>query len=217
MSTVASPMTGSTSPQNEDTTTFHQYQRLPDELKVMVWKQFAEAEAASRMVIVNVAISDEDDEDEEHPMLDLKILPLKRLKSPLFSVSVLVRDVALEYYATCLDIYERNPPYPYVRHPMREESLEDSAGTPRHPTAYSFPDNPVWEARRVWCHELEDNVSHVADDHLASDVDEIERLSRYRGCVYLNLSTDRFYPFEQWYRTDRYGLRAVAVRDLQLF
>ncbi|KAK8026400.1 hypothetical protein PG991_003456 [Apiospora marii] len=210
MSTIAKHTVESTSPQH-DTTTFHQYQRLPDELKVMIWRCFAEAEMARRMVIVYVSPGDEEDEDNaEHSVLDLKILPLKRLISPLLKVNYMTREVALRHYATRIDIYERESPYPGISHPMWEKTFEDLEGTPRQPARYGFPDVAAWDDRGGWCQDLEEDVAHVADDHLASDIDDMQRQPQHRGCVYLNLSTDRFYPFEQWYQKNYYGLRAVT-------
>ncbi|KAK8081298.1 hypothetical protein PG996_000079 [Apiospora saccharicola] len=197
------------------TTIFHQYQRLPDELKLNIWRHFAEAEAASRLVIVTKSLPEEEPEGEnaQHPLMALRVLPLKRLISPLFSVNVMTREVALRHYATRVDIYERDIPCTF-RPNTAWEAPEEREVTPRHPVAYRFPGIPVWKDRERWCREREERLSETTEDCLCSDESDVEMQSRHRGCVYLNLATDRFFPEEQWYRWDQprsYGLRAVRA------
>lgn len=62
-------------------------------------------------------------------------------------------------------------------------------------------------------------MTTAADDGLVNnDLTDTELQAQHRGCVYLNLPTERFCLFEQWYQRfpvpnqrNYYGLRALTV------
>ncbi|KAK8041713.1 hypothetical protein PG993_006236 [Apiospora rasikravindrae] len=196
--------------------TFLLFARLPPELQLMVWKEFAHAEAASRAVVVHT--TQEIDEDGER-RATLHLMPPKRLVSPLLAVNVQSRGVALRHYKTRVNLFELPPPLPTVL-PFWLNGAEDVSG-PRGRAQCQFPGNPAWGPEQRWADHTELLICGRASELLhdvgteAEMVDDTSGEYAPRGCVYLDLETDRFLFFDQWawapWVTQSYGLRALSV------
>ncbi|KAK8081296.1 hypothetical protein PG996_000077 [Apiospora saccharicola] len=156
----------------------------------------------------------------------LRVMPSKWLVSPLLSVDSQSRAVALEQYPTRLDIFDvpRVPltywavvPYPtllpshaeweaYFAALKERRAREDAwirlgevaeAWQTREIPRWrrTFPKRPAWEDRRAMCDQVDMNVSRLARDIMMFEPADAKAC---RGCVYLNLATDRFAEAVAW-------------------
>ncbi|KAK8019123.1 hypothetical protein PG990_004261 [Apiospora arundinis] len=229
------------------TSSFPNFARLPDEIKVMIWKEAAKAEAASRIVILHTSNIEMLPSSENTP--SLSVMPLKRLISPLLMVCVQSRQVALRHYGTRVNVYERPSPMDWARpgaqpiglwsmscrefsehHFMagRDRSMTEEAPSSVqsrffHPLRVT---EPVWADQECvtdgidcW---LEKGInremtrrpvdSRTVDDEKNYEEYEadaaIQNMQTYRGCVYLNLASDRFMLLMS--PNYCYGLREVS-------
>ncbi|KAK7952716.1 uncharacterized protein PG986_008444 [Apiospora aurea] len=188
--------------------TFPPFTRLPTELQVMVWEEFAHAEASSRAVVVHTTQNiDEDEGDGERWRATLHLLPLKRLVSPLLAVNAQSRAVALRHYKTRINLFELPAPMPSML-PFwldRAEDLQDlqtpgaGRGAGSRPGLSGAPSRTGPRTRS----------SSSAGGRATC------ALYQPRGCVYLDLESDRFLFYHQWawapWIQQSYGLRALSV------
>ncbi|KAK8041714.1 hypothetical protein PG993_006237 [Apiospora rasikravindrae] len=229
-------------------TTFPLYQRLPDELKIIVWEQFVKSEAASRIVPLNVSLGDFGDPSvvpDDH-WLVLSLMPLRRLVSPALSVCLESRKAALRHYRTRVNIYEM-PLHPHwqsfedfveERSRWRERNQDQTTlGPARADLRRRFfrplvtDTQPVWADRASYTDRIGERILYRASDDLCSGPDEDDTHeteeeetraqqeftedANYRGCVYLDLATDRFMDTSQWcavWPTEKlhYGFRELS-------
>ncbi|KAK8090354.1 hypothetical protein PG997_005315 [Apiospora hydei] len=201
--------------------TFPYFPRLPAELQIMVWKEFAHAEASSRAVVVHT--TQEIDEDGERRRATLHFLPLKRLISPLLTVNVQSRAVALRHYKTRINLFELPAPVPSIL-PFWLDDAEDLQG-PRSWSQCRFPSRPIWGPEQDWathtelliCRRASDLVEYAGTEAemMAAESNNSSGVYQPRGCVYLDLESDRFLFFDQWawapWVQQSYGLRALSV------
>ncbi|KAK6866301.1 hypothetical protein PG995_002829 [Apiospora arundinis] len=215
------------------TSSFPNFARLPDEIKVMIWKQAAKAEAASRIVILHTCNIKMLPSSGNTPALS--VMPLKRLISPLLMVCVQSRQVALRHYGTRVNVYERPSPMDWASHEgqpiglwsMTEEAPSSVQSRFFHPLRVT---EPVWADRECvtdgidcWLEKGIDRdimrgpvdsrvVGELEDDE--NDYEEyeadaaIQNMQTYRGCVYLDLASDRFLLLMS--PNYCYGLREVS-------
>lgn len=199
-------------------TLFPQFPRLPAELQLMVWEEFARAEAASRIVPVHSSV---EVDRPNTPRWRLHIMPLKRLVSPLLCVSAQSRRVALAHYDTPVSLYELYSPMP-PRNTLENRNADEPERT-AWPPRYSAPHAPAWAPEQYWVDHLEYLVCCLAG--LAINTGGEAALARRRqmapqgypdrGCVRLALESDRFLFYDGWredplLRPHAYGLRALA-------
>ncbi|KAK8081297.1 hypothetical protein PG996_000078 [Apiospora saccharicola] len=207
-----------------ESTLFPQFALLPPELQTMVWKQFAQAEAASRIVVLHSSL--EIDGPNDTPSWSLHIMPPKRLNSPLLSVNLQSRQVALGHYKTRINIFELEPPLP--RYPDRlfdniAESTNHDNNRTAWPPLYHYPTVPAWHPEEHFVDCLEEWVCGRAEHEMDTGREgAIALLAEMgspcrprRGCVHLDLETDRFLFYERWeflptVREHGYGLRAFS-------
>ena len=163
----------------------------------------------------------------------LRVVPSKWLVSPLLSVNNQARAVALEQYSTRLDVFDLpRAPFRYcmtmptfvVNRKRRRELIDihearkdtwirasseaENWGQRERPQwRWRFPNLPEWVDRRDICDTIDKSVAYEALDMVTY---EPASLSSYRGCVHLNLATDRFalaIPWSAWRMG--YGMRLL--------
>ncbi|KAK8048174.1 hypothetical protein PG994_009904 [Apiospora phragmitis] len=172
--------------------TFPQFTRLSPELQAMVWQEFARDEAASRIVVTHN--EQRIYEDGERRRADLRIMPLKRLVSPLLTVCFQAREAALRHYRTRVEVFERPSPVPCV--------LPNSGRS--------------WAANLEFlvCYRAKTLMDVEGEGAMLTEEDEPQLEPQPRGCVYLDLESDRFLIFEQWCWSSgvwqHYGFRALS-------
>ncbi|KAK7949495.1 hypothetical protein PG988_016134 [Apiospora saccharicola] len=176
-------------------TSFPAFPRLAVEIQLMIWEAFAKAEAASRVVPLNTERcpfinrveqfpdkeSYADNDDEEFDWLVLRILPLKRLASPLLRVCARSREVALKRYQTRVNLYEIPYSHPWVFRSYEEwlEAKSNSWSRRRRdrseytrPARYFHPfvtkTIRVWADRKRYCIEVENDLIQATADGLDS-------------------------------------------------
>ncbi|KAK8026398.1 hypothetical protein PG991_003454 [Apiospora marii] len=201
----------------------------------MVWKEFAKAEAASRIVplhatsgIIPKNVDEDKTVDNDCPWLVLGLMPLRRLVSPLLRVCAGSREVALAHYRTRVDIYE-TPPLetqdvlefvpPWEQWLERKEEIDEMGYWPRdgrarlgssRPNCSFHPFAPyrehAWADRAEYALEVESEFVSCATgvriwDQRLPDGEEGTDAQvaaahdlKHRGCVYLDLASDRFLP-----------------------
>lgn len=208
-----------------ESTFFPQFLRLPPELQTMVWKEFARDEAASRVVVVHNKV--EVDSFTNTPRWVLHLMPLKRLVSPLLSVNLQSRQVALRHYNTPVNMYDLGPPIPWtIPHDIEEVANDTHYGRhllPHRPPQYHFPNAPAWGPEHNWVTYLEYLVCLHAEERIDTGTEETLRMLKeagsqsysHRGCVHLDLESDRFLFYEHWRynlsdRPEGYGFRALS-------
>ncbi|KAK8026401.1 hypothetical protein PG991_003457 [Apiospora marii] len=185
----------------------------------MVWKEFARAEAASRIVVVHNSVKF--DPLNNTPRLNLYLMPLKRLVSPLLSVSAQSRQAALRHYRTPVNLYELGSPVPWS---LPDEPNRADYERTAWPPLYRHPRTAAWAPEGDWARYLEYLVCCRSEDQINTGrkaaielLAETTGSSRYphRGRVHLDLETDRFLFYDRWRyhprgRPEAYGLRALA-------
>ncbi|KAK8872585.1 hypothetical protein PGQ11_003099 [Apiospora arundinis] len=83
-------------------TTFPKFRELPHELRIWIWEEFIRDESASRIVLM--------ESEMVVGQTAARIMPLKRLISPLLLVCYESRYEALRHYNTRIDIKDLPPP-----------------------------------------------------------------------------------------------------------
>ncbi|KAK8026399.1 hypothetical protein PG991_003455 [Apiospora marii] len=164
------------------------YDRLPNEVKFLIWEEFVKAEAASRIVPLNISPGDYGNEDElpGDYWLVPSIMPLKRLVSPALELDTISRKVALRHYCTRINIYEM--PIPIYKWQSFEEWEED-----QH--RFVPESRAVWASRDAWTDKIENCTSDstceamclgpIEDDmSYFADVDDTNYFSDDNGTNY---------------------------------
>ncbi|KAK8129092.1 hypothetical protein PG984_010200 [Apiospora sp. TS-2023a] len=172
---------------------FHQFQHLPPEIRVCIWKEKLHDEIAERLFIVNRET--------------LRILPTKNNISPLLAVNVEARQVAREFYNICLPIYRLDPPSPPNLMSCGEWLLHTSEvrwGSGVGPQGHSWTNR-----ERYWYHYALTAYGEAAQEHFepSSTYKDMPR----RGCIYLNETTDRF--MLSWDVYTRYKAEEILEYD----
>ncbi|KAK7952717.1 uncharacterized protein PG986_008445 [Apiospora aurea] len=211
---------------------FPQSSRFPAEIQILIWEQYILIERDNRVVFVANYRGLSYDRWRELRRANipepqgLRILPSRCLVSPLLSVSSQSRAVALGHYRTRIELFEQGSPFHYgltgdneepeeirarearkdswVR-PYRERGSQWSPGERRN---CIFPKHPEWYRRETRVNDL-DHWTTLA----ASYVWEEDRVdpAAHRGCVYLDLATDRFL---NWYCGEPRIFKAYGRRVL---
>ncbi|KAK8139423.1 hypothetical protein PG984_002803 [Apiospora sp. TS-2023a] len=192
-----------------ESTLFPQFALLPPELQTMVWKQFAHAEAASRIVVL-VPAHHAAKASQQPPALGEPAVPPGGAGS--------LQDA---------DKYIRaKPPLPeYPDHLFDHlnESTNHNNNRTAWPLLYHYPTAPAWQPEQYFVDCLEEWVCGRAEYELDTGREgAIALLAEMgspcwprRGCVHLDLETDRFLFYERWeflptVREHGYGLRAFS-------
>ncbi|KAK6866311.1 hypothetical protein PG995_002839 [Apiospora arundinis] len=221
-------------------TTFPKFRELPHELRIWIWEEFIRDESASRIVLM--------ESEMVVGQTAARIMPLKRLISPLLLVCYESRYEALRHYNTRIDIKDLPPPTGFgvleIEVPDEMGMLPDtmtedqntyfySADRPHHTPEmlrttrrsqtqerFSFPsDDEAQHPERQWADEVESLVVINAMEHIDYESHHKAAHPNYfqpRGCVYLDLETDRFLLLNNWrsipglYFEKRYGYRALS-------
>ncbi|KAK6843877.1 hypothetical protein PG987_004737 [Apiospora arundinis] len=215
---------------------FPQFSGFPPEIRIMVWNEFIQTEAANRLVfLVEGRDPDRDDSGKFYRSRgsvmsnSMRMLPSRWLVSPLLSVSRQARAIALEHYPMRIDIFDQpgltfkyrwcDPLRMDSKYSLQErEARKDTWVRPcsamprleRPRPRCGFHRNPGWYRRQDQSEAVEWDVA--SDIVLGLDVWEpggVDWAVR-RGCVYLNAATDRFTE-QHSLMTDRpLGLRALS-------
>lgn len=208
-------------------TTFPRFDRLPPELRFKIWHEFLRNEAASRIVLVHGLVPKNplQLEEDELTVPELRIMPLKRLISPLMMVSRESRVEALRHYQTRVDITSLAPIINAGGLSKWIAKNDFNAGTEQDEDLdgvrrLGFMNLRV---REQWAMAVERMLCRVAREVLEDQKYNTPALREYcrprkyfqpRGCIHLDMHSDRFLFVRNWTPPVPapllYGLRALS-------